>query len=1525
MPMPVPLHVPPRLDYQDGLPPYSAQRANLTHSTDLSANQDSSSGAIRGSRDAPHLFSSHRAAPSTSPALQSTPRHRTPAGGVEASSSFVLGKQSGSPNSKRRINPHVWKDGADIAAAPHASDTTTSSLSASSSSSMPPSMQFKTPRRQVRSEVAEGSVDWSRKLNGTTQDFENSLLSPARLHQTEISSSAAGVMTVPLPVLVEQQKQRIRTLVNERDSLAEDLRELRDLFRRLSDDYDQATRELEARQLRLESLQTQQSVTQEELAQAQALKDRQTQRIQQFETEWRERTEVLRTQLDALMQERDAVQSQRDASMSENSDLRLQLTKLQGELYRADVKHRESLREQAGAHAQELRAALQEKDEQLQTRAAVSRHEARLTQQQLSQLGASQTAAQEDREALRWRLAELEAVVDKKERLRSELARMVTALRTQVTEQEHQARGDAQRYAQRAQELEQTYLAQLNQEQRRCQTLQEELAAARRALQEAHRQHEVLAESHAANTRDITARYAKQEDDLREQLRSARAELVESCSIAARHEAVAHRRQRETEVLRASIASQQEERTKLEEARSAQTQQLLRAESRVEILKTRLQEKEREAELLRCTMEQTAWTSEMRNAMQHTLATVFDVPRAVAMKWLQKKDTSPSEFTTPQLEWQGDERTSQSASSALQPQAQGQREAAGASPTQTAAGGARVKVSSPPSQALTLSHQKCVSIHGATHHHETPAVEAESLRSPIRSANASAEATTTQHVETIERTIGKPATPLISVVKSSHSYAPPPLHPGATSTVMAPTAAAAAVVAAPRSALPAPPCHSPISAADASAFFRRTLSFTSAYAAASANTTVHLSPSQPRHQYNLSANEGAAHGEGAGGEAGDGLVENSLSRAPRGGERGSSRHPSKKDEEVFFDDFSTAVVRRDAAQRHMMSAPAVTATPRGPRAASAQATRPGASAFLPSPHHGTTSRRGNRKLQATPGSGNGQSGSAAATQSTPGARAAELLAQLPPYSPVAAAATTAASITSTPFSSASAMAARQRHADHVEDDEDGLQQYLKETVQQVLAGQRSDALLQRHQAQPPSSLWPALRQGVRGYSHYTQLYDGSAPRSVQGGMAGGEEEVEEDFGSVSRPRSVLSALPWQQRMALDRQVNDTAPPAAVIGGQGSHHDGGALAQMRVRTSPKTNPLAVAAASTKSGASPHVVHTPAKASTRGETAEAGDRAKQRVEAGLADTLEKLARRQQKLLQSLGNTTVEASLPHTNVPFPFVGGAAAPTYPTVGAGLTQPSSESRLHASVAGAGGTPINMPQRIDRSDTHDAQQLSDAASSDVVLDPRQLSYATASTAYAVQAPQADTQAHERRIRSGPLAAPWQLPNPALSRPDGSDGEIKGGRSQLGYRHGGAPSTASPTLLSAPSSSSVSASDAGAPLLSASSDSKVQRDAAPAARPVSVSPASGQHGEPSAPPSPGRLSAASETGSRDAAAGVTARGTVGEGIAFGADGTSTKDFATAVGGMSTAATALTSFSEVSSLSQLERRFAYPLTL
>jgi hypothetical protein len=352
----------------------------------------------------------------------------------------------------------------------------------------------------------------------------------------------------------------------------------------------------------------------------------------------------------------------------------------------------------------------------------------------------------------------------------------------------------------------------------------------------------------------------------------------------------------------------------------------------------------------------------------------------------------------------------------------------------------------------------------------------------------------------------------------------------------------------------------------------------------------------------------------------------------------------------------------------------------------------------------------------------------------PGARAAELLAQLPPsLSDVTGEA--AQSLTSTVFSSASAAAARRRSGDPLSGDETNLQQYLQETVQQVLADQRHGeprlaysarrlstsssqgalmALQQQHQQQQHQ---PQV-EVVRGHSHFTQLYDGSTPlRSVQS-----ERATEEDFGSVSQPHSVLSTLPWQQppRAAPSAQTASAAVSAGAVvfgvgKGQHTHTEVAGAAHERPRSVPNANLAA--------------------SHTRSRSAQTHDRARRRVATtGVADTLEQLARRQRQLLQSL-KAPVDATKTNPVLSFSSVGGGGG-VYDD--GHLLQSTEHPQEHhgappqtsADAAVLDRLPSNIILEVQSDEARDAPTVSEVTGSDAVLDPRQLSYATAATTYA---------------------------------------------------------------------------------------------------------------------------------------------------------------------------------------------------
>lgn len=1538
MEVPAPLHAPPPLTYQDGLPPFSAPRADLaldanhgitlpSHITPHSAPQPHTTAGPNAAP--PSTLGAVKAAPTLSLALSSSPPLASPS---------QLQKQGSSP-SKRHIDPH------------NSPSACASACSSSSSSALSASSSTRSSTVEARALQAHHADETRMERRGqlrerhlpTLRDLQQAALSSSSLAYRSVSADAtvnddAAVMAMAPAVLVEKQRQRIRELVRERDGVSEELQQLRELFRRLSDDYEEATHEAEAQQLKLDGMQTQHRVAQDELTQLRAVSDQRARRIQEFEKEWGSRSQHLRAQLDAATHERDLMQSQRDACMTEITDLRRQLIQLQGELYEEDVKHREALRGLAATHAQELRAALLEKEEQLQARAAATRHEARLTQQQISQLGASQTAAHEDREALRWRLTELEAVVDKKEHLRGELERLVASLRAQVAEQELQSRADAQRYAQRAQELEQTYQAQLHQEQHRCQMLNDELAASRRALQEAHLQHETLAETHAAHARALTSRAAKQEEELREELRVARAEATESHAVAARHEAAAHRNQREAEALRSAAARQQEERAQLQETQVIQSQQLLRAEGRVEVLKARLQEKEREAELLRCAMEAAAWTRETREAMQHTMAAVMGVPRATAMEWLQQQQRAAE---APQLEWPATQTTPPP--SPLGPHQHRQQQRPLAQPSTSSAQGVAVVGSA------SISRSRSAQTHPYSEGEDQEAVEgADVLHSPVRAASATTRADATRHVETIERTVARTATPPISVLSTSqphHSpsfpaYAAPPPHRG-NGTPAHDRAAQDVRKSKPRVPVPT------TAAADAtttlstsSSFPLRTLSFTSARA-----VTAHRTPSQPRHQYNVVESEAEEEEDNSGAAQRQGNA--NVMRGDPSRRRDGRRQETEEDQEVFFDDFSTPSVRQGATQRHATlsmpmrvkeagkAAEKAADTPDGRLTGSApSACRSSVSLTSAALHH-TPSRKEGNGAQASLASGRGGNGRAAVTPSTPGARAAELLAQLPPSSSAAAAAAAvvaaaAASATSTPFSSASAMVAHHKQADYMSEDEDGLQRYLKETVQQVLLTHRDDL---RH-PHLPQHVVPG--QGVRGHSHYTQLYDGSLLHSsVRSERAEGEGNVEDDFGSVSRPRSMLSVLPWQPKQRPQRTMAPVQATLAAASRANAYNDvnsgGSSGVQGHQRRQGDKSPLVSvqgnetvspaaglnknysSSCSSTAGSTAHVIDSAEVARRRGQVA-AQDRAGRRLGAGVADTLEQLARRQQQLLSSLNNTAAAAA--DTKAVTPAFNISVVPLPGAAAFAAASDSAQAQLRE---------LRRTQPVaDAEEGSDVRRsvapVSDVTGSDVVaLQPRQLSYATTTTTAATTTTSSSAPATATAIHAG-----W-----------GGDGRdaaagsalISQGRGQQLFLQGAEVNAS--TAATPPSAAALSAP-------STLSENPMElygaHAAAAATRLSAVSSPSGQPSASAAPFSTGKLSSASESGPREhseADARVLVFDTAADYAKAAEGGTTDRKPATGVAtaintGTTTTATAsvLTSVSAASSLTQLERQLGQP---
>ncbi|CBZ08449.1 conserved hypothetical protein [Leishmania infantum JPCM5] len=1274
--MPAALQTPPPLVDQDGAPPFSAQRATLGAATSAAT-----VAPTRIPADSSNL-GRQRAVPSSSPssfATVSSPAHIPTTSGAGA-----LDSRPDTPASLVRAS-------AMAAAPPSTTLSRSSSLASSSASSQPAvfpgSRQFDSSTHARESRVGATALEPQRQspsmVPAATEEDPGS-------HFPCSAADDAIAHSVPLPLLVEQQRHRIRALVQERDAAAAELSELHTLFQRLHDDYEETTREADGLRLQLSSLRAQKEMQSDEHRLLRSSHARQQERIQQFELEWANNSKHLREQLDALVSERDAMQAQRDACMADSNDLRRQLIQLQAEIHRVESKHREALREQADTHAQQLRSALQEKEEQLQTRAAATRREARLVQQELDQLGAGHTAAHEERESMRWRLSELETVVTKKEQLRAELERMVTMLRSRLNDQEEAARQDAQRYTQRAQDLELLYRGQVAQEQRRAQALQDDLAAARKATQEAMRQQEALQQSHSEQIKDFAARAAKLEDDLRQQLRALRRELEEAQAHALEHEAAARRSQRDAETLRATCSSEQEALERLQQAHTAQAQQLSRAEGSATVLQTRLREKEREAELLRCAMEQATWTREMRQAAHHTLASLLGVPRVSVRGGRRRvKEGEEMEGWSPalQLEWAAE---AQGAAPSPSPRkAQQRRDSAPTGAGDTAyvvPEGGESTPSSREVEGVVPSPFK-----GAARAKRAPRHPAIASDSPQRPPATPTKAAAGQHVEAIEHTVPRDTGQSDgkghagSSTEASHLLQPPllfraaspltaapPLHPGtprtAGSSSPCPAQGSAGYAAAANSTTAAlrgggagaSPFPSPLRAlsfvpAQTTAGWANPLRTATGVARSQPLSTPLLSCQQVGHIYNIPEEEEQQHQPQAA------VTEGHTSGAAYAAEpaRGYSRTQrpqsatplSRKAGEVFFDDvvgaprargFPARVLIRgtDAGaavpgshERQTTSAQLVTASTAQVGTSNTHLT--------PSTYRGSLAssdrvRGADGARDAQPSFSLGHSLSYDHGASAPGVRAAELIAQLSHPSSAASDKTPAMQRGVSNTSS---------HRNVLNGGDSALQQYLRDTVQQVLADHGRGGTPQRG----PLHAW---RQRPDG---------GSAILAASGyhedGVKSAGEADEDDFGSASLLRSSVAVplvRPAPQPASTGGFANGGGATRMIGPGGSSQGDaGGAVAVTRNGSS--------------AAATPH--KTAAAVSAAGETVQTNRR-----ESGIFQTLEQLAGRQQQLLQSLGH------LPHA-VMFPTARNADVPSSLPWQATAADPSLSEGLRSSAS----------------------------------------------------------------------------------------------------------------------------------------------------------------------------------------------------------------------------------------------------
>ncbi|KAG5484886.1 hypothetical protein LSCM4_07659 [Leishmania orientalis] len=1276
-----------------------------------------------------------------------------------------------------------------------------SSSAASSRSASPASPSSRSSRPTASSERGRNSA--YRRDRGSSRDADtlemqrqSPPMAPMATQETSGSHLArpaadgAIARSVPLPLLVEQQRDRIRVLVQERDAATAKLSELHALFQRLHDDYEEATREADGLRLQLNSLRAHHETQIDENRLLRASSARQQQRIQQFDAEWASNSKYLREQLDTLASERDAIQAQRDACMADSNGLRQQLIQLQAEMHRSESKHREALRAQADTHAQQLRAAVQEKEEQLQARAAATRHEARLVQQELDQLDAGHTAAHEERESMRWRLSELETVVTKKEQLRAELERMVCVLRSRLTDQEEVSRQDAQRYAQRAQDLEQLYRGQVAQEQHRAQALQDDLAAARKATQEALRQLEALQQSHSEQFRNFAARASKLEDDLRQQLRSIRADLEEAQARALEHEAAARRSQRDADALRATCSSEQEARERLQQAHTAQAQQLSRAESSVRVLQTRLREKEREAELLRCAMEQTVWTREMRQAAHHTLASLLGVPRVSVRGGRHRRkgeevvegDEAETQGWPPtlQLEWAAEAQNNAPPPSAFKGQRTGAAILTGSGNTGYGVpeGGESIPSASEAEGVTSSSSSR-----GTAPMKSAQAVLKATTGSPQRPPATPTHSGPGQHVETIDRTAqrgtdrsgaeghaglsaeaGRLSQPPQSVRTASPLTSPPPLHPGtprksgaaalaqgstdyagaAYSTTPAHRGAGVGMspFSSPLRALSLIPSHNTtVGGAAAAAGEASYLHAPTGVTSSQPISTPLLSRQKVSHVYNIPGDEQQHQAQAVvarstanlGPCAADSGREFSLAQRPR-----PSTPLTQQRGEVFFDGHVCAP-RARGVSAVMLSSGEDAAAAAGAlvdhqrrttslQLATASSAHVGAfSTYVaPSPYRGSLGSSGaaSGARMVQPSFSTGDSLSYDHGAAAPGVRAAELIAQLSRPSSAASFVAAAAGSNGAPAMQGGASNINS-HQNVLSGGDAALQQYLRDTVQQVLADQgRKKTFAQE--------LHHSLHQRFDGGSAIPAAfgYHGDGIHSA------GEAE-DDDFGSASRPRSSVAVplvRPTPQPVPAVDFTSSGGASRMVGAGDSSRGDARRCDSERERSGSDG-----AAAATRSGCSA----TAAPQKTASAVSATAANHTRRREGGIAHTLEQLASRQQQLLQSLSQLPQVMMLPAAH----DAAVSSSPPWQAASAGPhlsslpyeAQHAPQSSGGAAVADAAGAASVASATLLNIDSKDfgrsvAAQDHVAASAryakgsdggtDVELDPRQLSYST---------------------------------------------------------------------------------------------------------------------------------------------------------------------------------------------------------
>lgn len=456
------------------------------------------------------------------------------------------------------------------------------------------------------------------------------------------SDGSAAIMTqLPLHRVIEQQRQRIWELIEERDAARDTLTVVQRELEAMKRQGDEANEEVVSQGRLLESLQAQHTATLTTLRDAEEEKNVLEAQAQRFEEEWVRRSQYLNEQLAELSKEKEELEQQRGDFIRENGEARREVTHLQDTLREMSLQHAAALQEKSNEMERRLHAALLEKDEQMYMRKTELRRESQTLRHEMQQLSSLQAFVNDDKETLLWRLREADTVITQKEQLRGELERTVATLRQEVRDAEQHAAEAHRRNGQRMQEMEQAYNFQLSQQQQRVARLRSELDAASHEMREVQRNADDIVSAQATKAQEAEAKQTKVEEELRLELRKTRLSLDEAIERATRAEVALHRCKRDAEDAARNAAAQQEEVTKWQRNSTQLNQRVAALEGSTEVLQVQYREKEREAELLRCTLERAAWLREVEGGQQGTAAVLRGAPRleeaALPLEWRQRQ------------------------------------------------------------------------------------------------------------------------------------------------------------------------------------------------------------------------------------------------------------------------------------------------------------------------------------------------------------------------------------------------------------------------------------------------------------------------------------------------------------------------------------------------------------------------------------------------------------------------------------------------------------------------------------------------------------------------------------------------------------------------------------------------------------------------------------------------------------------------------------------------------------------------